>query len=129
MIMNLTKNQKLLIGILHFVPLFGIIAYMFYIFTFFIGNIESLQNQPSNQAPVEFFRGFFVAFIIIIITVIFSIALKVFDIIHLTKSNKNDKNNKVLIWVLLFVFAGTIAEIIYFFLEILPEKKLEIQES
>ncbi len=31
-------------------------------------------------------------------------------------------------WVLLFVFTGIISEIVYYFLEILPEKKEEIEE-
>jgi magnesium-transporting ATPase (P-type) len=127
--MELSKNQKLLLGILHFLPIVGIIAYFIYFFSFFINNVGSLQNQPKDVFPVEFFKGFFIAFVIIIITVILSIGIKIFDIIHLVRNNKNDTGNKVLLWVLLFIFTGSIAEIVYFFLEILPEKKQEIKES
>jgi hypothetical protein len=122
--MDLTKNQKLLVGILHFLPVIGFISYFIFLFSFIFGNIQSLDHHHSGQEmPIEFFKGFLGAFAIIILTVLISIGIKIFDIIHLTKSNKNDTNNKILMWVLLFVFAGVISEIVYYFLEILPEKK------
>jgi uncharacterized protein YacL len=129
--MTLSKNQKFWIGVLHFLPLIGIIFYFIFFFTFFINNIENLENQQPNTAPTEFIKGFLGAVIILIISVLISIGVKIFDIIHLTKNNKNDTNNKILMWVLLFVFVGTIAEIIYYFIEILPKKEnkeLEIKE-
>ena len=121
--MNLSKNQKILLGILHFLPLIGIITYFYFIFSFVFNNIENLGTHPDEQPQLEFFKGFFAAFIVIILTLLVSIGIKIFDIIHLTRSNKDDKGNKILIWVLLFVFTGIISEIVYYFLEILPEKK------
>ncbi|WP_130734887.1 hypothetical protein [Flavobacterium sp. J27] len=122
--MNLTKNQKILIGIWHFLPIVGFIFYIIYFFSFMIGNIgEFHKSALEGHPPTAFFQGFASIFLILIITGIASIGIKVFDIIHLTRNNKNDTNNKVLIWVLLFIFTGTISEIIYFFLEILPDKK------
>ena len=127
--MNLTKTQKILIGILHFLPIIGVIAYLFFFFSFFIGNIENFENENLNGAPpIEFFKGFIGAFIVLMITILLSLGIKIFDIIHLTRSNKNDTKNKILMWVLLFVFAGTIAEIVYYFIEILPDRKEEINE-
>jgi len=121
--MNLTKNQKILIGILHFLPVIGLATYFIYLFSFIFGNIQNMDHHSNQEMPVEFVKGFIGAFVIIILTLLISIGIKIFDIIHLTKSNKNDSNNKILMWVLLFVFAGVIAEIVYYFLEILPEKK------
>ena len=76
-----------------------------------------------------FFKSIIGAFVILIVTLLISIGIKIFDIIHLIKSNKNDKSNKILIWVLLFIFVGVIAEIIYFFLEIIPNKKQELTQQ
>jgi len=127
--MNLTKTQKTLVGILHFLPIIGMIAYFVFFFSFFIGNIENLERDSlDGKPPIALFRGFIGAFVILILTVLISLGIKIFDIIHLTKSNKNDTNNKILMWVLLFVFTGIISEIVYYFLEILPEKKEEIEE-
>ncbi|MCO6174706.1 hypothetical protein NHF50_06575 [Flavobacterium sp. NRK F10] len=123
--MNLSKNQKILIGILHFLPVIGMIAYFIFFFSFFISTIPSFENQDQENPPADVLSGFLSAFVIIIITMFVSIGVKVFDIIHLTKSNKRETGNKVLVWVLLFVFTGIIGEIVYYFLEILPEKKPE----
>ena len=123
--MNLTKSQKVLVGILHFVPVLGIIAYFIFIFSFIFSNIGNFDNHDHQPPPPEFFQGFIGAFVIIIFSILIAIGVKVFDIIHLTRSNKGDKNNKILTWVLLFVFVGIIAEIVYYFLEILPEKENE----
>lgn len=121
--MNLTKTQKIVIGILHFLPIIGMIAYFVFFFSFFLGNLEHFENEVhTGKPPVTFFSGFIGAFVILILTVLISLGIKIFDIIHLTKSNKNDSSNKILMWVLLFVFTGTISEIVYYFIEILPEK-------
>jgi uncharacterized protein YacL len=124
--MNLTKTQKTLLGIVHFLPVIGLLAYLVYFFSFFLANIEKLESQAGKPPSMEFFSGFIGVFVVLIVTMLISIGVKIFDIIHLTKSNKNDKSNKVLIWVLLFIFVGMIPEIVYYFLEILPEKKQEI---
>ncbi|AWM13582.1 hypothetical protein DI487_06710 [Flavobacterium sediminis] len=101
------------------------IAYFIFFFSFFINTIPSFENQDQENPPADVLSGFLSAFVIIIITMFVSIGVKVFDIIHLTKSNKRETGNKVLVWVLLFVFTGIIGEIVYYFLEILPEKKPE----
>ncbi|NHN25510.1 hypothetical protein FIA58_007455 [Flavobacterium jejuense] len=126
--MNLTKTQKTLIGILHFLPIIGMIFYFIFFFSFFLGSLEHFENDvQTGRPPLAFFRGFVGAFVILILTILISLGIKIFDIIHLTRSNKNDSSNKVLMWILLFVFTGTISEIVYYFIEILPEEKAEIE--
>lgn len=127
--MQLSKSQKIIIGILHFLPIVGFILYFIFFFFFFLGTIENIGKNGTEPDPAEFFSGFIGAFLIIMISVIIAIGIKVFDIIHLVKSNKNDSGNKVLLWVLLFIFAGSVGEIVYYFLEILPEKSNKITEE
>ncbi|MFM7017456.1 hypothetical protein [Flavobacterium sp.] len=127
--MNLTKNQKVLLGILHFLPIIGILAYLIYLFSFFFANIENLENQTGETPSIDFFKNIIGAFAILILSVIISIGIKIFDIIHLTKSNKNDYGNKILMWILLFIFVGVISEIVYYFIEILPEKKQDFTQQ
>ncbi len=122
--MNLTKTQKTLVGILHFGPVIGIFLYFIAFFGFFFSSLPNLEKQHSNgEPPFEFFAGFASIFIILGITILTGFATLIFDIIHLVKSNKNDTNNKILMWVLILLFAQGIGGIIYFFLEILPDKK------
>ncbi len=128
--MNLTTTQKTLIGIAHFLPVIGFVAYLFFFFSFFLNNFANIENHNAQGPPsLAFFKGFFSMFIIMGFTTLLSLGVKIFDIIHVTKSNKKDGNNKVLMWVLLFIFTGIISEIIYYFVEILPEKKEELIEN
>ena len=126
--MELTKNQKVLVGIIHFLPIAGIILYFIFFFSFFLDAMAVAQHHPDDSNPSVFFRGFIGMFVILIITILVSIGIKVFDIIHLVKSNRNDTGNKVIMWVLLIIFTGSIGELIYFFLEIAPNKNREIHE-
>lgn len=121
--MNLTKNQKILIGILHFLPIVGIILYFVFFFGFFITSLPEIEKYNHGEPPIEFFKGFISAFAILGITILIGIAVLVFDIVHLVKSNKNDTSNKKLLWVLVLIFAHGIGSLIYYFVEILPEKK------
>lgn len=126
--MTLTKNQKILLGIAHFLPIFGIIGYVFFLFSFIFGMSETIAQHP-DAPPAEFMQGFATAAIFLILAIFISIGVKVIDIIHLVKNNKGDTGNKIVLWVLLFLFAGVLAEIIYFFLEIVPKKKQDIQQT
>lgn len=127
--MTLTKNQKVLLGIAHFLPIIGIVIYIICIFSFVFGTIRTIEANPDSAPSPEFLSGMFGAMIALILTLFVSIGVKIIDIIHLVKNNKGDTGNKVLLWVLLFIFAGMIAEIVYYFMEILPEKKQEIQQT
>ncbi len=121
--MNLTKTQKTLIGILHFAPILGIFLYIFAIVGFVMMNVPEMEKHHNGEPSAEFFAGFASIFAILAITIFTGFATLIFDIVHLVKSNKNDTNNKILMWVLILLFAQGIGGIIYFFLEILPKKK------
>jgi hypothetical protein len=124
--MNLTKGQKILIGIIHFLPFLGIIFYFIAFFSMFMSISNGVNNGEGGSFPAEFAQSFFIAFILIAVTSLVGIGILVFDIIHLTKSNKGDTTNKVLIWILILVFSQGIGSIVYYFVEILPNKKKEI---
>lgn len=120
--MNLTKTQKTIVGILHFAPVIGIFLYIFAIVGLFLTNIPEMEKHHNGEPSPEFFAGFASIFIILGLTILTGFATLIFDIVHLIKSNKNDTNNKILLWILVLLFAQGIGGIIYFFLEILPNK-------
>jgi hypothetical protein len=127
--MNLTKNQKVLLGIIHFLPIIGFAVYFIFFFSIFFSNIQNLENNVGQTSQIMFFKNIIGAFVILIFTLLISIGIKIFDIIHLIKSNKNDYGNKILMWILLFIFVGVISEIVYYFIEILPEKKQDFTQQ
>jgi hypothetical protein len=120
--MNLTKTQKTIVGILHFAPFIGIFLYIFAILGLVFANLPEMEKQHNGELSPSFFAGFASIFIILGLTILTGFATLIFDIVHLVKSNKNDTNNKILLWILVLLFAQGIGGIIYFFLEILPNK-------
>lgn len=117
--MILTKNQKFVIGILHFLSIFGGI----YLIIKIINAFSSLgtDGNPHFNALAENISSIFIVGTIV---TVLSLFILIFDIIHLTRSNKNDKNNKVVLWILVLILFQGLSKLIYYFVEILPEKKI-----
>ncbi len=118
--MKISKNGKILIGILTlaqlFVVLFGIIWFFSTLFPVLItGNEEAIQNLLILSVA-----KFVIMFILL---TILSIGLQIFYIIHAGMNKHISKAMKV-IWVILLFFVGFIVEVVYFFMEIVPEKSL-----
>lgn len=119
--MNLSKSQKIGIGIVTFMPILCLIGYLVSFFTVFLG-IQG--NEPPHTS--YFFSGFAVAFVFLGLTILSGLASLIVHLIHVTKNEKLKKqNNGQLIWILIIILANGIGGIIYYFLEILPEPKTE----
>lgn len=118
--MKISKNGKILIGILTlaqlFVVLFGIIWFFSTLFPVLItGNEDAIQNVLMLSIA---------KFVIMVILMsILSIGLQIFYIIH-AGMNKHISTAMKVIWVCLLFFVGFIVEVVYFFMEIVPEKSL-----
>jgi hypothetical protein len=87
-------------------------------------HLPELQNN-SHEVPINFIRSVFGAFIFLILAVIIKLGLMIYYIIH-ASDNINNDNTKKIIWILILVFIGTIGNIIYYFMEILPSDKNKI---
>lgn len=63
------------------------------------------------------------------IIIFLSIGLLIYYLIHIAKNPKfkQDSTSK-LVWILIVLLAGAIGMLVYFFIEIWPEKKLEAGE-
>jgi hypothetical protein len=81
------------------------------------------MEKHNGEPPVEFFAGFASIFIILAITILAGFATLIFDIIHLVKSNKNDTNNKILMWVLILLLHKELEELFTFFRNITRQKE------
>lgn len=126
--MNLSRKQKIGIGILTFMPILFLIGYFasfLIIFLSAMGDIEQSTLNNNNQPPEGFFTGFVMAFVFMGLMVLSSIASLIMHIVHVVKNEKLKKqNNGQLLWILIIVFASGIGGVIYYFIEILPEPKL-----
>ncbi len=125
----MSKGSKALIGILTFLPIVLGLAFMFY-YLMMIKDI--VLSMPQDGDPQIFLRNNILSFIntpiiLLILSMIgLHIFLLVYYIVHAAKYSAN-QSEKVL-WILLFIFIGTIAFIIYFFMKIIPAPAKPIDE-
>jgi hypothetical protein len=117
--MNLSKNQKIVIGIVTLVP-FILIPYFLIQIVFFV--MEMVAHQPHEPNPATIFAGIASFLIPIIITGVISFGLLIFYIIHAI-NNKSINGTEQLIWILVFIFIGTIGFPIYWVLRIWNAKE------
>jgi len=123
--MNLSRKQKIWIGVLTFMPILFFIGYFVSFLIIFMSAMDMEQHTLNNNAPPkEFFAGFTLAFVSIGLAVLSGIASFILHIVHVVKNEKLKKqDNGQLLWILVIVLANGIGGIIYYFVEILPEPK------
>lgn len=118
----MSTGSKVFLGICTFMPLFlGMCLLITY-----LSILPDLIVQTSQSSdPREFLHLYFskvftarmlVLFMLMLIT---HISLIIYYVIHAVKHVTRSEGEKVM-WILLFVFIGTIPFIIYFFLKIVP---------
>ncbi|WP_299684143.1 PLDc N-terminal domain-containing protein [uncultured Dokdonia sp.] len=128
--MNLSKSQKIGIGILTFMPILCFIGYIVSFFAMVFGTMSDPSGFESQGPPDTFFAGLGVAMLFMILMFIFGLAALIIHIIHVTKNPKLKKqNNGQLIWILIIILANGIGGIVYYFIEILPEPKESLVPS
>ncbi len=84
------------------------------------GNLEELEHQDSP--PMAFWGGFGVFMAMILLMVLLAIASLIFYIVHAVKNPNLQHNNLLLVWILLFIFASGIGQLIYWIVEIIAKK-------
>ncbi len=114
------KSTKIWLGILTFLPMFLIFAYIFHIFTAFIPTAIRLENS-HQEVPIELFQSISVMILFIALAIIIKMGIMIYYIVHASNNPKNENNTKIM-WIVLLVLVGTISSIVYYFLEILPSK-------
>jgi hypothetical protein len=118
--MNLNKPQKIALLIFTLLPLV-LVPYIFYeVVHFILHTIEiSEDNDPSEAVIIAGVLSFIVP---ILILSFISFALHILYIVHAALNKTLDQTEKI-IWILLFIFFGTIPFIIYWFLRISNERQ------
>jgi tellurite resistance protein TehA-like permease len=119
----MSKNTKILVGVLTILPFISIIAYIWAMIKM-ISEISNAGSAPDALA----FSGFASMFIMIGITVLLSIGLLIYYIVHAV-NNKSLTSEERLMWILLFVFISTIAFMIYWVLRIWQDKDERIESN
>lgn len=93
------------------------VGYGIVIFSIF-SHLPELE-RPGGDPPMAIFGGLGVFLLLVFLMVAVSLASLVFYIVHAANNPNLKENNLLLIWILLFIFASGIAQLIYWIIEIL----------
>lgn len=116
-------STKFWLAIFTFLPIALFILFFILFFSTFLENIIELDKN-HGEFPFEFIQSIFWFIGILIIAGILSLGIKIYYIVHTNNNPKNDTTKKIL-WTLLLIFTGSIASVVYYFIEITPLKSIE----
>jgi len=118
--MSLSQAQKIIIGVFTLIP-FLLLPYIVYeVFHFVMDTIRlSQQGEPD---PADIIAGILSFIGPVILCSLISLALLIFFIIHCV-TNKVITTTERIIWVVVFIFIGSISFPIYWFLRLWNEGK------
>ena len=114
-------STKFWLAIFTFLPIILFIVFFGLFFSVFLEKIPQLEHN-HGEFPLEFLQSIFWIFGLIILAAISSLGIKIYYIVHTNSKPDNDTNKKIM-WILLLIFTGSIASIVYYFVEILPLKE------
>jgi len=119
---SMSNGAKIFLGICTFMPLF---LGMCLVFVYLSILPDLIYHTSQSGDPHEFVHLYFSKlfnfrfFALLMLLVIIKLSLIIYYIIHAVKYVTKSEGEKVM-WILLFVFLGTIPFIIYYFLKIVP---------
>jgi hypothetical protein len=87
----------------------------------FLFSILSNLPQGGEPDPSAIFGSLGIFLTIILIMILISLGSLVFYIVHAANNPNLRENNLLLVWILLFIFASGIGQLIYWIVEILSK--------
>ena len=106
-----------------FAPLISLVLIFMGYAVFLYGVLSKVpRGGEPTHAEVLGSVGFFM--VIVFVVVLISLASLVFYIVHAANNPDLRENNLLLIWILLFIFASGIGQLIYWIVEILNKQEI-----
>jgi hypothetical protein len=118
--MNLSRTQKIVVGIFTLLPFF-LAPYILYEIFHFIMNTISMSEQGDPE-PEIILAGVLSFLGPIILCAITSLGLLIFYIMHCI-ANKTINSTERVIWILVFIFIGIISFPVYWLMRVWNEGK------
>ncbi len=122
----MSKNGKILLGVLSFIPAIGIIIYLTAIFDLVFSNIGT--NSPIGDDPEMFLRSFLPALITMGIASFIGFALFVYFLVCAIKDKSANENDRLL-WVLILVFVSFFAFPFFWYFRIWSNPNFDISTN
>ena len=117
------SSTKFWLAIFTFLPLVLIMVFLGLFFTVFLEHFIELDRY-HNEFPLELIGPMFWFILTMVLIGLVSLGIKIYYIVHTNNSTENSSGKKIM-WTLILIFGGTIAAIVYYFMEIIPLKTPE----
>lgn len=89
----------------------------------FLYSVLSKLPRGAEPEPMAILGGLGFFMVIVFTVVLLSLASLVFYIVHAANNPNLRENNLLLIWILLFIFASGVGQLIYWIIEILNKQE------
>jgi hypothetical protein len=114
-------------GFFALAPLIGVVFFVTAYLIFIFSIRENLDSFEGNGGPPQSFIGSLgLIFGVVLLWILVSFGSLVFYIIHAAKNPNLSANNLLLVWILVFIFANGIGQLIYWIIEILNKKEPQL---
>ncbi len=121
----MTRSKKIFLGVLSVMPILLTIGLLIYLFTGFLPQMITLDQQYGNDVPPMAVLSHVFGFVLYaIILSLFHLGLLIYFIIHAINNNRV-KSDERIIWILVFIFVSTIGFVVYWAIRIWPDEKKE----
>ncbi len=110
----MNRSSKILTGILSFLPIILGVVIIFQVFSLFPNFFQWDEHEPD---PYTVFSTMWPVFMTGIIAAIVGLGALIFFIVHML-NNKRVETNERIIWILVFIFTGSIGFPIYWYMRI-----------
>jgi len=111
------KSKKIWLGIATIWPIVYLFLFVVVMFSVFIAAGLNSGPHPPGEPSVFFPLGFMAFFLLHMLTIMCSLAMTVFYIIRVFKTEQLDQNMKIM-WTLLLFFMGMLAQPVFWYLYI-----------
>lgn len=118
--MKLSKTAKAVIGVLTVLQLFIALGFFVWILGSVVPRAIAVGDDPGPEFVISLIGGMLFWSIFLSL---YTFGLMVFYLVHVGTNNRISIGMKVL-WIILILTFSFIAEVVYYFLDILPEESL-----
>lgn len=105
----------------------GMLVYFAFLF-FIFNNLEEMEGA-GNYSASWILGNLSIFLIFIFVAILVSLGSLVFYIVHAANNPNLRENNLLLVWILLFIFANGIGQLIYWIIEIVNKRDQDLIRS
>ncbi len=121
--MQIPKPWKTVLGVLTVLQLFVGLFYLVWFLSVIAPVLAQGSQELIQETLLNSLGGLMVS---IVLLILISTIIMIFYVIHAAK-NKSLTSSMKALWITLIVLFGSVVEVIYFFMEVVPEKSMTMR--